>query len=187
MYVTRFLEKGRLCEVLTVELHYQVNKDAGNGREVVKEGEPDEGRGPTRKQEASKIREGNNWPTVQHEDQHRVQEVEILHEGVHSAVLEHHLQQKQSAREGKGRTPCHQKSSRNADTASAAVLSAQKSSLLNSVCPLKKKTLAFEPEINCLFLNKELSGTERLYFHFFLNPFRTVLLFISLSPRLKSK
>lgn len=100
-------ERGRApgagtAGALTFVLQEGGQDDAEHGGEVVKERELDEGRGAAGEQVAREVHEREHGPAVQQEDEHRVQEVVVVHQRVHPAVREHPLAQRQTRGKVKG-------------------------------------------------------------------------------------
>lgn len=91
------------CGALTLVLQEGVHDDAERSREVVEERELDEGRGAAGKQVAPEVHERDDGPAVQQEDEHRAQEVVVVHQRVHPAVFEHALRQRQTEGQDEGR------------------------------------------------------------------------------------
>lgn len=93
---------GRDGGALTFVLQEGGQDDAEHGGEVVKERELDEGGGAAGEQVAREVHEREHGPAVQQEDEHRVQEVVVVHQRVHPAVREHPLAQRQTRGKVKG-------------------------------------------------------------------------------------
>lgn len=79
-----------------------MHHDAEHSREVVEERELDEGRGAAGKQVAAEVHEREDGPAVQQEDEHRVQEVVVVHQHVRPVVPEHSLGRRQTEGQGEG-------------------------------------------------------------------------------------
>lgn len=72
-------EAGREALTLT-KLKDAVYEETENAGQVVEQHEFDVGGSTSSEQEAEQVHEGNGGPAVQHEDQHRVQEVVLREE-----------------------------------------------------------------------------------------------------------